>query len=90
MNKINQAKRLYCGLLVERVGTNSIEKQALVMSQENLGVKVTTKQIVEKRDPKKVVDIIKLKIKYCEQQIRTVRREYIKEKERLRKEYESR
>ena len=85
VNKINSAKRLYCSLLVEKVGTNTIEKQALVMSQENLGVKITSKHIVENRDPRKVFNIVKLKIKYYEQQIRKVRKEYIREKERLRK-----
>ena len=45
---------------------------------------------MENRDPKKVVDIIRLKVKYCEEQIRSVRKDYIREKERLRKEFRDR
>ena len=56
VNRINSAKRLYPCLLVEKVGTNTIEKQALEMSQEHpSGTKLKTQYIVENRDPKKVI-----------------------------------
>ena len=40
------------------------------------------------RDPKKVIDILNLKAKYCYEQEKIARKEYLMERERLKQVYE--
>ena len=83
--KVSLEKSMFMMLEKRKVGTMKLEAQALDLLEESKGgvlkgrKKIKGKKIqfiVENRDPEKVVDILKLKVKYCQEEESKVQKEY--------------
>ena len=91
--KVSLEKCLFAMLESRKVGTLRIEAQALDMLEDSKGGKKFSrkkmkgkkiKYIIENRDPEKVTDILKLKVKYCLEEEKKAQREYRHLKSRLK------
>ena len=100
MTEFSLDENLMCELAVKKIGTFKLECQAYNLHLESVKGKFKggneegkkekgnkLKLIRENRDPEKVLDLLRLKNKYCQDRKKETKKEYLKEKKRLREEH---
>ena len=91
VNNVALTRRMFLGLEKEKVGTNKIEIEAFktlmeMRKEQKEGVKKpTTCNIKEFRDANKVLDLLRLKLKYVEKEEKEARKAYRREKRELQR-----
>ena len=91
VNNVALTRRMFLGLEKEKVGTNKIEIEAFktlmeMRKEQKEGVKKpTTCNIKEFRDENKVLDLLRLKLKYVEKEEKDARKAYRREKRELQR-----